>query len=44
VHVDGVWRVLEINSGVMMEALAKLHPALVQTTYDAALDRVFGER
>jgi hypothetical protein len=37
-----VWRVLEINSGVMMEALAKLHPELVQATYDAALDRVFG--
>jgi glutathione synthase/RimK-type ligase-like ATP-grasp enzyme len=42
VRVDGAWRVLEINSGVMMEALAKLHPELVQTTYDAALDRVFG--
>jgi glutathione synthase/RimK-type ligase-like ATP-grasp enzyme len=42
VHVDGVWRVLEINSGVMMETLAKLHPELVQRTYDAALDRVFG--
>ncbi|WP_445219401.1 RimK family alpha-L-glutamate ligase [Bradyrhizobium sp. Pa8] len=41
VRVDGVWRVLEINSGVMMEALAKLHPELVQATYDAALDRVF---
>ncbi|WP_298872401.1 RimK-like protein [uncultured Bradyrhizobium sp.] len=41
VCVDGAWRVLEINSGVMMEALAKLHPELVQTTYDAALDRVF---
>jgi glutathione synthase/RimK-type ligase-like ATP-grasp enzyme len=40
--VDGTWRVLEINSGVMMEALAKLHPELVQATYDAALDRVFG--
>lgn len=39
--VDGAWRVLEINSGVMMEALAKLHPELVQATYDAALDRVF---
>jgi len=26
----------------MMEALAKLHPELVQATYDAALDRVFG--
>lgn len=43
VRVDGEWRVLEINSGVMMEALAKLHPDLVQATYDAALDRVFGE-
>ncbi|WP_441258460.1 ATP-grasp domain-containing protein [Bradyrhizobium sp. 521_C7_N1_3] len=42
VRVDGAWRVLEINSGVMMEALAKLHPELVQATYDAALDRVFG--
>ncbi|PDT83652.1 RimK-like protein [Bradyrhizobium sp. Y36] len=41
VRVDGSWRVLEINSGVMMEALAKLHPDLVQATYDAALDRVF---
>ncbi|MFT4118758.1 ATP-grasp domain-containing protein [Bradyrhizobium sp.] len=43
VRVDGAWRVLEINSGVMMEALAKLHPELVHATYDAALDRVFGE-
>jgi glutathione synthase/RimK-type ligase-like ATP-grasp enzyme len=43
VRVDGVWRVLEINSGVMMEALGKLHPGLVQATYGAALDRVFGE-
>lgn len=43
VCVDGDWRVLEINSGVMMEALGKLHPELVQATYDAALDRVFGE-
>jgi glutathione synthase/RimK-type ligase-like ATP-grasp enzyme len=43
VRVDSDWRVLEINSGVMMEALAKLHPELVQATYDAALDRVFGE-
>ncbi|WP_439372718.1 ATP-grasp domain-containing protein [Bradyrhizobium sp. DASA03120] len=41
VRVDGSWRVLEINSGVMMEALAKLHPGLVQAAYDAALDRVF---
>ncbi|WP_431206448.1 ATP-grasp domain-containing protein [Bradyrhizobium betae] len=43
VRVDGDWRVLEINSGVTMEALGKLHPELVQATYDAALDRVFGE-
>ncbi|RXH00246.1 ATP-grasp domain-containing protein [Bradyrhizobium zhanjiangense] len=43
VRVDGTWRVLEINSGVMMEALGKLHPELVQATYDAALDRVFGD-
>ncbi|WBL79471.1 RimK-like protein [Bradyrhizobium xenonodulans] len=43
IRVDGAWRVLEINSGVMMEALAKLHPELVQATYDAALDRVFGK-
>ncbi|WP_454652198.1 ATP-grasp domain-containing protein [Bradyrhizobium liaoningense] len=41
VRVDGIWRVLEINSGVMMEALGRLHPGLVQATYDAALDRVF---
>lgn len=43
VRVDGAWKVLEINSGVMMEALARLYPELVQATYDAALDRVFGE-
>ena len=43
VRVDGAWQVLEINSGVMMETLGKLHPELVQATYDAALDRVFGE-
>ncbi|WP_407193680.1 RimK family alpha-L-glutamate ligase [Bradyrhizobium sp. STM 3566] len=42
VHADGKWKLLEINSGVMMEALGKLHPELVQATYDAALDRVFG--
>jgi glutathione synthase/RimK-type ligase-like ATP-grasp enzyme len=44
VRVDGAWMVLEINSGVMMEALGKLYPELVQKTYDAALDRVFGMR
>ena len=43
IRVNGDWHVLEINSGVMMEALGKLHPELVQATYDAALDGVFGE-
>lgn len=41
VSVDGSWMVLEINSGVMMEALGKLHPELVYAAYDAALDKVF---
>ncbi len=41
VRVDGDWRVLEINSGVMMEALSKRHPELVYATYSAALDKVF---
>ena len=35
---------LEINSGVMMEALGKLHPELVHAAYDAALDKVFSTR
>ncbi|WP_128923160.1 ATP-grasp domain-containing protein [Bradyrhizobium guangxiense] len=43
VRADGAWKVLEINSGVMMEALGKLHPELVQATYDAALNRIFEE-
>jgi glutathione synthase/RimK-type ligase-like ATP-grasp enzyme len=41
VSVEGSWRVLEINSGVMMEALGKLHPELVYAAYNAALDKVF---
>jgi glutathione synthase/RimK-type ligase-like ATP-grasp enzyme len=41
VRVDGEWRVLEINSGVMMEALSKRHPELVYATYSAALNKVF---
>jgi glutathione synthase/RimK-type ligase-like ATP-grasp enzyme len=41
VRVDGAWKVLEINSGVMMEVLGKVYPELVQTIYDAALDRAF---
>ena len=32
----------QINSGVMMEALSKLHPELVYAAYGAALDKVFG--
>jgi glutathione synthase/RimK-type ligase-like ATP-grasp enzyme len=42
VRVDGRWQILEINSGVMMEALSRLHPELVYATYDRALDKVFG--
>lgn len=41
VRVDGRWMVLEINSGVMMEALNRSHPELVEATYGAALDLVF---
>ncbi len=43
VRVAGTWRVLEINSGVMMEALSKRHPDLVEAAYEAALDKVFGQ-
>jgi glutathione synthase/RimK-type ligase-like ATP-grasp enzyme len=43
VEVDDGWRVLEINSGVVMEALGKTHPDLVYAAYAAALDKVFGE-
>ena len=42
VRVGGALKILEINSGVMMEALGKLHPELVDTAYSAALDKVFG--
>lgn len=41
VRVAGSWKVLEINSGVMMEVLGKHHPDLVHATYAAALDKVF---
>jgi glutathione synthase/RimK-type ligase-like ATP-grasp enzyme len=43
VQVDDSWRVLEINSGVVMEALGKTHPELVYAVYAAALDKVFDE-
>lgn len=41
VQVDGALKILEINSGVMMEALGRQHPDLVYATYSAALDKVF---
>lgn len=42
VRVDGAWKILEVNSGVMMETLSQQHPDLVYATYSAALDKVFG--
>jgi glutathione synthase/RimK-type ligase-like ATP-grasp enzyme len=42
VCVDGAWKVLEINSGVMMEALNQSHPELVDAAYGTALDTIFG--
>jgi glutathione synthase/RimK-type ligase-like ATP-grasp enzyme len=41
IRVGGRWQVLEVNSGVMMEALSSKHPELVQATYSAALREVF---
>jgi glutathione synthase/RimK-type ligase-like ATP-grasp enzyme len=41
VRVDGSWQIMEVNSGVMMEALGRSHPDLVYAAYDAALDKVF---
>ncbi|MBV8924368.1 MAG: RimK-like protein [Bradyrhizobium sp.] len=41
VRVAGEWKVLEVNSGVMMELLGRHHPELVYATYEAALDKVF---
>jgi glutathione synthase/RimK-type ligase-like ATP-grasp enzyme len=43
VSVGGVWKVLEINSGVMMEALNRSHPELVDAAYSSALDLVFDQ-
>ena len=40
-RVAGSLKVLEINSGVMMEVLGKHHPDLAYATYAAALDKVF---
>lgn len=41
VYAEGRWQVLEINSGVVMEALGRLHPDPVYAAYRAALDTVF---
>jgi glutathione synthase/RimK-type ligase-like ATP-grasp enzyme len=41
VQTGGQWKILEINSGVMMEALSKLHPDLVYATYSVALNKIF---
>jgi glutathione synthase/RimK-type ligase-like ATP-grasp enzyme len=41
VRVGGSWQILEVNSGVKMEALSKPHPELVYAAYKAALDKVF---
>jgi len=41
VEVDGALKILEVNSGVMMEALSRQHPELVYAVYSAALDKVF---
>jgi D-alanine-D-alanine ligase-like ATP-grasp enzyme len=41
IQVNGSWQILEINSGVMMEALGRLHPELVYAVYGAALDKLF---
>ncbi|PDT78138.1 RimK-like protein [Bradyrhizobium sp. C9] len=41
VQVDGSWHILEVNSGVKMEALGKRAPDLVEMIYSTALDKVF---
>ncbi|QPF85465.1 RimK-like protein [Bradyrhizobium genosp. L] len=43
VEVDGCWRILEVNSGVKMEALGRHAPEVVEAIYFAALDEVFAE-
>jgi glutathione synthase/RimK-type ligase-like ATP-grasp enzyme len=41
VRVADEWKVLEINSGVMMETLGRHHPEQVAAAYTAALDKLF---
>lgn len=42
VEASGGWRILEVNSGVKMEALGQRAPEMVEAIYFAALDKVFG--
>ena len=41
VRVADEWKVLEINSGVMMETLGRYHPELANAAYTTALDKLF---
>ncbi len=43
IRTDGGLQILEINAGVMMEVLGRLHPDLAYKAYEAALDKVFGQ-
>lgn len=43
VQAGGALQVLEVNSGVMMEALAARFPDLVAATYASALDALFAQ-
>lgn len=40
-RTGGMWKILEVNAGVKMEALGRRHPQLVEAAYAAALDEVF---
>ncbi|KWV56804.1 RimK-like protein [Bradyrhizobium macuxiense] len=41
VRADCGWQILEVNSGVKMEALGRQYPELVEAAYWAAMDKVF---
>jgi glutathione synthase/RimK-type ligase-like ATP-grasp enzyme len=43
IRTDGGLKILEINSGVMMEVLGRFHPDLAYKAYEAALDKVFDQ-
>lgn len=42
VRANGRWQVLEVNSGVVMEALGRTHPDQAHAAYGAALDELLG--